>query len=308
MTDSLRTVFTPEVLARLRAVSNPSTFLKIRLAVLEASGEEGGNRHRCLPLRRLKQIKAAWECYLDAAIGRRLLDPDLCARLTSEDDNNFRGSMAECMTAWYLAGPLGLDFSTRPPGKPGRHLEFAIKTEISPIHVEVKAPFVPLPSEGFYWGDDSDVLEAALANANKQFDSRNTNLLVIAPELRIPLFDHRYPLVRAFIGDQFIVQPIDRHTGGPAGPARNEFRAVGRFTRYDTKRASEGGTAYRYTRVSAVLVIEQRPGANMIEHGVLLLHNPNAEHPLRDDIWKEIPQCKTFGDAMGWSDGFPMLY
>ncbi|HNS39459.1 MAG TPA: hypothetical protein PKJ56_04330, partial [Promineifilum sp.] len=217
-----------------------------------------------------------------------------------------RGGVAECMVAWYLAGRLGLGLSTRPAGKPGKRLEFAINAEPASIHVEVKAPYVSPPLSGVFWGDDSDVIETVMTNANKQFEPDHENLLVIVPELRFPLFKYRYPLIRAFIGEQFIVQLIDKRTGGPVGPVREEFKLTGRFTKLDRRRATESGKAYRFTRVSAVLVIEQRLGGKMIEHDVLLLHNPNAERPLRDDIWADTPQCKACGDSMSWSDGFPM--
>ena len=71
--------------------------------------------------------------------------------------------------------------------------------------MEVKAPYRPLTEE-FFWGDDSDVLEGALKEANKQFAKGQRNLLVVHPRVRLSIFPEfcRTPIERAFIGEEVI--------------------------------------------------------------------------------------------------------
>ena len=106
--------------------------------------------------------------------------------------------MSECLAAWYLAGPLKLAVEPRPPGHP---LEFVIRHSDGDINVEVKSPYRALP-EGAFWGDDSDMLVAGLREANKQFAKGAKNLLVLVPQMRVPvMLDNRTPLEKAFIGE-----------------------------------------------------------------------------------------------------------
>jgi hypothetical protein len=127
--------------------------------------------------------------YLLAAFACGLFeDPhgaDLRARLTGSDDENFRSAMSECLAAWYLAGRLRLRVEPRPEGRPGHPLEFVIKLSSGDINVEVKAPYRQITDDA-WWGDDADLLQSVLRNANKQFEAGARNLLVIVPELRSP--------------------------------------------------------------------------------------------------------------------------
>jgi hypothetical protein len=39
------------------------------------------------------------------------------------------------------------------------------------------------------------------------------------------------------------------------------------------------------------------------EHDALMMHNPNALHPLPDEPWGDCPQLVPRGNAMEWTDG-----
>jgi hypothetical protein len=66
----------------------------------------------------------------------------------------------------------------------------------------VKAPHRRVTQE-FFWGDDSDLLERALQEVNKQFAKSQRNLLVIHPRLRWSIFPElqRTPIERALVGE-----------------------------------------------------------------------------------------------------------
>ena len=172
-------VFTPAVISALRRRA-PTPALSFRLGVLAADG--------LTPDHALRACKSAWEVYLIAAFACGLFAGqhgiDLRARLTGIDDDNFRSALSECMAAWYLAGHLKLPIEPRPEGRSDHPLEFALKLHEGDIKVEVKSPFRPITT-GFWWGDDADLLESALQEANKQFRSGDRNLLVVVPRLRL---------------------------------------------------------------------------------------------------------------------------
>src|SRR5262249_45427473 len=157
-------------------VRNPTELLSFRLRVLAAGGLNPSvdNQTR-------RAYKSAWEVYLQAAFACGLFEgqhgADLRARLTGVDDDNFRSAMSECLAVWYLAGRLKLPIAPRPEGRPGRPLEFLIDHPQGEINVEVKAPYRPITGN-FWWGDDSDALQAALYQANKQFKKDARNLLI----------------------------------------------------------------------------------------------------------------------------------
>jgi hypothetical protein len=216
-------VFKPEVIARLRQVRSPGDRLKTRLAILDASGLNPS------PLNReLRAHKAAWEAHLTAAFAIGLLEGehgrDLRARLTHSDDDTFWLAMSECFAAWYLAGHRRLQLRPHPAGRDHRRLEFAIDCDGGDINVEVKAPYRVL-TEPFFWGDDSELLEGALQQANKQFAKGHRNFLVVHPRLPLSIFPLlcRTPIERAFVGEEVIRIPISVTTGGPAGPAYASF-------------------------------------------------------------------------------------
>jgi hypothetical protein len=289
-------VFTSAVVTKLRRVETPSPALRFRRRVLAADGLN--------PDHSLRTYKSAWEVYLLAAFACGLFGgehgTDLRERLTGIDDNNFRSALSECMAAWYLAGHLKLRIEPRPEGRSDHPLEFALKLPEGDIKVEVKAPFRPIPS-GFWWGDDADILESALREANRQFRSGDHNLLVIVPCLRLPIFEvgYRWPIERAFIGETVIQIPIDTRTGGPAGPDRLAFKESGRFTK---SWPSGSVSKPRFTRVGATLFLDEYLDGNVTRHRALIVHNPNAINVLPRGPWLGIPEFYNDGNRWRWSD------
>jgi hypothetical protein len=227
--EPLLDVFTPDVLTKLQQNRSPSDRLQTRFAILHSGGLNPNPRNR-----ELRAFKAAWEAYLTAAFAIGLFNgrhgAELRARLTDTDDNNFSSAMSECFAAWYLAGRRRLTLEPRPSGRGAHCLEFAIKHDGGDIKVEVKAPYRAV-TENFFWGDDSDLLEGALKEANKQLSKGQRNLLVLHPRLRLSIFPEfsRGPIERAFIGEEVVRIPLNTATGGPASPAYGAFNQNGRL-------------------------------------------------------------------------------
>jgi hypothetical protein len=300
-------IFTPEAIMTLRRVNSPSTELDFRLAVLTAGGLDRDPLNR-----RLRAYKAAWEIYLLAAFACGLFEgehgQDLRARLTGIDDHNFRSALSECLVAWYLTGCRRLRITPRPEGKNGRRLEFAIEFDDSEVKVEVKAPYRPITSN-FWWGDDADLLENALREANKQFSPSNLNLLVMVPQLRLPIFEpgHRRPIERAFIGETVIQIPVDTRTGGPGGPEKLAFKESGRFAKaWPSGSGNHRDRRPRFTRVGAALFLNEYVdmcdrGVN-VKHRALIVQNPYAAVPLPSHLWTGIPEFFCDAGRWRWSD------
>jgi len=296
--EPLWAIFTPDVITTLWRVSSPSPSLDFRLRVLAA-----GDLNPNYPNRTLRAYKSAWEVYLLTGFACGLFEgehgTDLRARLTGIDDDNFRSALSECLAAWYLAGRLKLRIEPRPEGRSGHPLEFAIKLDDGEIKVEVKAPYRAITSD-FWWGDDADLLESALRQANKQFRQGDPNLLVVVPSLRLPVFDvgNRRPIERAFIGETVIQIPIDTRTGGPAGPEKLAFKEFGRF--------AKTWPEPRFTRVGAALFlneyVNEHYAGSEVKHRALIVHNPYALVPLPRDLWTCIPEFFCDAGRWRWSD------
>lgn len=295
--DPLRVVFTEQVLAILRARHHSTDQLQRRLEILDANGQKPGLfalRHRA--------IKAAWDTYLHAAFALGLTEgehgEELLTRLRGHDDESFRSAMSECLAAWYLAGPLGLQVKPRPEGRPNHPLEFLIRHPDGDINVEVKAPYRPMHTEGAIWFDDSDMFVGSLREANKQFSHGVKNLLVVVPQMTVQItHDYRLPLEKAFIGETMISVPINPMTGGPVGPVTYPFEERGQLTR-------SGKLPPRFTRVGGVLYLGEMMSEDgrSLEHLALLVFNPNAVFGLPKDIWKD---TRCFARQEGewvWSD------
>lgn len=307
--DVLRNVFTPEVLEKLRSQKNPTQRLLGRIDVLTANGSEPLDPWKRERFRMLRKWKAAWDAYLTAAFAIGLFDgkngEDLRSRLRAPDDENFRSGIAECMAAWFLAGKQRLPVRPRPIGQKGP-LEFSIKQLDGDIYAEVKAPYAPiLDRVTFSWGDDSHLLQRAIESANKQFNDGVRNLLVIVPNFRIPVHILLGQITRAFFGDMSIRIPIDTGSGGPAGVAANFFKPSGHLlaTRLPSEKPFKPDNSPRFTRVSAILCIEEVPGVQSIEYSVLVVHNPYAQLSISEGIWGGLPQFVRRGDQMIWTDG-----
>lgn len=297
--EPLSDVFTTAVISQLRSIRSPSEHLRCRLAILSAGGLDPS------PLNReLRAFKTALEAYLTAAFAIGLFEGadgiDLRARLTGHDDDNYLSAISECFAAWYLAGRRRLNLKPRPAGNRQSRLEFLIQHPDGNINVEVKAPHRPIvaapAAAAFWWGDDSDLLEGAIKQAQRQFAKGQRNLLVVHPRLRLSIFPkfHRTPIERAFIGEEVITIPLNPATGGPAGPDYLAFKQNGQLL----KRWPEP----RYTRVSAALFLTEHEKDGQVQPRALIIHNPNAEMPLPRDMWVEIPEFFIDGDRWRWSD------
>ena len=304
----LRKVFTDDVVAQLCSVRSLTKDLKFRLSVLGVGGSHPIEPYRRKLLCDYRKRKAAWEAYLIAAFAVGLFDDehgrDLLSRLRSKDDANFRSAMAECMSAWFLAGKRRLTVEPRPSGRPNHPLELCIRHAEGDIHVEVKAPY-RLMVNSVYIGDGSGRLQDAVESANKQFGKEVPNLLIIAPVFFPTVFDMRSQITTAFFGDLAISIPFDKNAGQADGPPSHRFKPSGHFL--ETQRP--GGKPFkpdrspRFTRVSAVLCVEELEIPTQVIHRALVVHNPHAQHPISEDIWSGIPQFVQREGEMIWTDG-----
>lgn len=310
--DPIRAGFSDEVVARLASRPNKSARLDRRLAIIGAHDERLGNQLDDV----CRAMRLAWCSYLSVAFALGLFDEphgaDVRARLTGADDEEFRAAMKECMVGWMLSKKLNLNITARPEGRAGRVLEYLIVHETGGIHVEVKAPYRPVVTRS-WWGDDSDLLAGTVREANAQFEPGVCNLLVLAPELRVPVYLERDQLIRAFYGEQVISVPLDVDTGNVAGPTTVQFSPDGRFLNPRNRKGKllkrDGMPAC--TRVGAVLCVEEwiaESGPPAVAHQILLAHNPYATDPIPQHIWGPTPQLIDVGQEMidmVWTDRNP---
>ncbi|MCC6795254.1 MAG: hypothetical protein IT366_09060 [Candidatus Hydrogenedentes bacterium] len=196
------------------------------------------------------------------------------------------------------------------------------------MNAEVKAPYRAIPEdEDGWWGDESDMVQRVVEEANKQFSADQPNLLILTPTFRRSVFEGRGQLVRGLFGKEVIAFTIDNRTGAAIGEPWSEFRPDGPFlaTKQKNGRWFKPSRQPRNTKVAAVLCIEERLNWNRcyfsgdhvfdespfnrswIEHDVLLAHNPHATHPIRQDIWGDIPQLIPQDGKMVWTDGHKVL-
>jgi hypothetical protein len=150
---------------------------------------------------------------------------------------------------------------------------------------------------------------SALRQANKQFGAGASNLLVVVPHLRLPVFDvgDRRPIEKAFIGETVIQIPIDTRTGGPAGPERLVFKESGSFAKTWRSGLGEYRTwKPRFTRVGAALFlndyIDECNSGIEVRHRALIVHNPYALVPVPPDLWAGIPEFFCDAGRWRWSD------
>ncbi|MCC6751551.1 MAG: hypothetical protein IT371_28120 [Deltaproteobacteria bacterium] len=171
MSGAFERVFSPAVIERFaQRLDFVTPALRERYDAVTASGPYPSEPSRARRLRIWRARRAAWEAYLDAADATGLLDDDLVARLTGDDEAGFRSATSEAMACWVLAGKLGLQVQPRPPGRKRRLLDLAAEGTVGTFRVEVKAPTeVPIPESGVWSGDDSAVLVDCLRQANEQF-------------------------------------------------------------------------------------------------------------------------------------------
>ena len=210
--------------------------------------------------------------------------------------------------------------------------------------VEVKAPFRERPT-GVWHGDDADKITRCLRSANRQFDDNKPNLLVIVPNLRTRMFANRHDLVKAAFGEAVMRFDLNADEGRLENQ-RLDFSPHGSFLKA-TRSGGEplkddGYPAFR--RVSAIICIEQkyidkhplpdplqlvehkermaelwpvwsrrrdfhfsRDNEVLLDHSVLVLHNPCAYHPISPEPWKEFPQLVCDDGCMRWTDDHEMV-
>jgi len=326
----LNDVYTPQVLCRLRKVSNPSSALLYRLAVIEACGPPPSDSDRARKLMYLRAQKAAWGTYLYTAFACGMFEghrgAELRGRLTSASDDDFRSAMAECMACWFLAGKLKLPVCASMAGRSGHKLDLGVELSEGMTGVEVKAPYRELP-EGAWHGDDSDALQQCMDTANRQFTDDCPNILFLVPYLRNrSLLEWRLPLVKAFYGQEKLTFTVDIRTGSAVGPVQNRFFPDGKFL----SREKPGGGLLKpdgapaFTRISVVVCVEERyvevPSGRTvwhegfsrylslvesiyIEHDCLVMHNPHAQHRISPNPWRACVQFVEIDGAIRWNDG-----
>lgn len=300
--EPLLDIFTSEVISKLSRVAKPSRALEFRLRVLRSGGLDPSRLNQ-----ELKAYKAAWEAYILAAFACGFFEGaagvDLRNRLAGIDDANFRSAMSECFAAWFIVGRLRLQIEPRPKGKGNRSLDFLIKQQEGNICVEVKAPHRAITNEVF-WGTDSDLLENALVEANKQFDASARNLLIIVPQLRLPIFQigFRMSIEQAFIGEPVISIPLSQKTGGPVGPARIEFKENGRFVKKWLSDPTASERRPRFTRIGATLFLGEYIENDEVKPRALIVHNPNAITAIPRELWGNIPTYVFNNGQWKWTD------
>ncbi len=245
--------------------------------------------------RAFSALRDAWWAYIEHADAVGLLDHDLLRRLTSTDDEAFRGALAECRTSWFFAEKLGLHLR-RHVGAGG---DF---DDGGQLRVEVKAPYVPLRSIAWS-GNDSDVLAKCIKRAGEQFEEGMMNVLIICPILRTPVWmeTETDQLVEAALGEWAISVPVSLD-GSEPGEARPVFWQNGKLARMF--RTGEGEFSPDHRRVSAVATIEEaaRPGADglVIHHLSHLVHNPFATVRLPETTFAGRPQLVIRDAGMSW--------
>lgn len=277
--------------------------LQLRVAILSARGDPPSDHWQADQISQYRRLRAAWDIYVTAAHHLGLFDGahgiDLAGRLRSRESHNFRSGLGECMAAWLLAGPLRLEVETRPTGRPGRVLEFAVVSPGTRVQIEVK---YPQKTEGSSV-DETALFEGALGAANQQFATGVQNVLVLARGWDQSEWRLREMLTDAFFGHAGIGFRVDKEAGilHETGPA---FRPDGRFLRLWRQSTA---LRPRYTRTGGVLLIHERDGGDFVRHQVLYLQNPFAENAVPLALWGDIPMLVQDGDVMRWTDAEPQV-
>ena len=351
--DPLAAVFTAEVLQVWASAKDVEGSLAWRTEILSASGPIPDDLEAARSLRFRRATKAAWATYLEAAFACGFFDGDrgteLMARLRGTDDDGFRSAFSECLGCWFFAGRMGFAVTPDAPGRNARQLDMAVQLPDVRVGVEVKAPFrEPIPPGSIEWGDDSDKIAQCLESANRQFDDDSANILVIAPQLRLPLFSRRHDLVKAAYGETVIAFDVNAKEGRLENH-RWQFSPQGKFlgtTRPGGKPLKpDGFPAYR--RISTIIGIETKVVEKVVDpahvallaslvksgrgelfrmydetrkaynspaneawvdHNVLVLHNPYAYHPIPSEPWNDFPQLICDERGMCWTDGHDVSF
>jgi len=262
---ALRAVFTTDVMERLQGMRFPSENTRWRMNVLQACGPMPSDPSKRIEVRAWRAQKAAWEAYVSAAFLCGLFEgapgADLRARLTGDDDDNFRGATAECMACWFLQGPLKLGLSRVSLGEPDDSLDMQATTATASFGIEVKAPYRERPRNEGWSGDESDKIIQCVQAANKQFQKNRANVLVLAPMLRTQIFFDRESLLHALFVESVLAWYVDVGDNDVEVPHESwtEFRPSGCFlnTKAPSGNKLKQSGQPRYQRISAILCIEE---------------------------------------------------
>lgn len=210
--------------------------------------------------------------------------------------------MAECLALWLLAGRFKLAVEMRPRGRDERVLEFLIQP--SGTRVEVKAPFRARPI-GAFSGEDSDLIERVLEDANDQFSEAVPNLAVLVPGLRSPIYHDRGQLTRALCVASVLRIDVP---ASEFDSVQLEYRSTGRLMRRPRQQpgASPNRTKSKLTRTSAVLSVEEvvrQDPSYWIDHEIFVVHNPNAQVRIDLAMFDGVPQFFERKGTLQWTDG-----
>lgn len=302
MDDAIASVFTHEIVERLRKRQAPSWLLLNRIHVVTADVVKGDDEAARRNSRNWLAQRLAWNDYLAAVIATGLLTNDLRSRLTGTNEDNFRSALSECMMCWLLTQRLGLSVSGA-QGRPGKAPDFGVLSPDGPVSVEVKSPFVELPESKVWFGSEHQILEPSIDAANKQFSEENRNVLAIVPLVQFPMLSRRETFVTALLGEFKIALTINTRGGGVVGPPRTEFVPDGKLMK-------PWGNEPRFKRVGAVVVLREtfsgfgfddEPDIE-VRRKWFAIHNPYATKPIPAEMWGDCPQLVVDGDAMRWTD------
>ena len=312
---ALDRVFPRQLRESLSSRQNISQELQSHLDILTTQSSCSCNSDTKIQQKYNLAIKRAWEQYLESAKQNNLLQVDneeSVRRLQELESDNFRSAMSECMVCWFFDKKLRLPIIPKPPGRDGRILDMGATIKGQNVGIEVKAPHRPTPI-GAWTGDDSDLIEKALAQSNKQFSDECPNILVIVPSLRTRMYSDRRPIITALLGKEVLAFEVDKETGSAVSEPRAEMVLDGKFTKPIKRDHSPG-----YTRISAVVVIEESVKENTIRifgkyiiisytmvHEILALHNPFAKFTVSQELFGKWPQLVREDGYMVWTDKHP---
>lgn len=297
--------------------SNPTEELLQRLNILCACGPIPWDERKAMYMLSNRARRVAWETYVFCAYACGFFEgskgKDLRARLADSGTKNFRSAISECMACWFLAGRMHLPIIGDAPGRKKKNLDMQTIIKGQKVGVEVKAPYQE-PSSPVWKENDGNLISSSLKSANEQFSDDVPNILLLIPRLRIPLSQDRSQIVSALYVKEYITGKIDSQTGSSAGPITTKLFPEGSFLR---RRQPSGALIKRnglpgFTRVSTVIVIEENPiwiskKICLVDHDILVAHNPHARYPINSELFCEYIQFIELDNRnWGWNDGEPL--
>jgi hypothetical protein len=283
--------------------SGRSEELRYRVAVLSACGPYPSDPLRADRLGHFRAQKAAWESYLQGAMAAGLftgeLGNELSARLRNADADQFRSALAECLACWYFRARLKVPVERAVTQRGSRPSEIVVWLDEQRVFVEVKSPQWTKSNKSF--GGGTGILKRCLQDASKQLSGDNANIVFLAPEIWGRIFNHRNDLTRALLGESALRLHFDPETGDAVTSPTNVFVPEGRLL----KRWGRDGRP-QHTRIKPLNADRTRP-AYVIQHDVLVIHNPNAKRALAPDSFHDCQQLICRDSALEWTDGYPII-